>query len=66
MKPLKSPEYGGLVETNLVDEIFYKIPDILHHHEAFLELLRHRLANWDSKQKIGDVFVEVLVASKSQ
>lgn len=58
MKSLKSPEYAYLVESNLVDLIFYQIPEILKHHEAFLDTLRQRLSNWDSKQKVGDVFVE--------
>ncbi|KFM71709.1 Rho guanine nucleotide exchange factor 17, partial [Stegodyphus mimosarum] len=40
MKPLKSPEYSGIVETGLVDEIFFQIPEILNHHEGFLELLK--------------------------
>lgn len=60
MKPLKSPDYGNLVDGNLVDLIFYQIPEILKHHEAFLEILKLRLANWDSKQKVGDVFVEAV------
>lgn len=60
MKPLKSPEYSGIVETGLVDEIFYQIPEILSHHEGFLEHLRQRIVNWDSKQKVGDVFVEAV------
>ncbi|XP_053211596.1 rho guanine nucleotide exchange factor 17-like isoform X5 [Panonychus citri] len=58
MKPLKSPEYSHLVDSNLVDLIFYQIPEILKHHEDFLEILKQRLTNWDTKQKIGDVFVE--------
>ncbi|XP_076321010.1 uncharacterized protein LOC143230770 [Tachypleus tridentatus] len=58
MKPLKSPDNAGIVEPSLVDEIFHQIPEILVHHEGFLEMLRQRLANWDTKQKVGDVFVE--------
>lgn len=60
MKPLKSSEYSGIVEAGLVDEIFYQIPEILSHHEGFLELLKQRIANWDNKQKVGDVFVEAV------
>jgi hypothetical protein len=55
---------GELVDCSLVDEIFYQIPEILTHHEHFLENLRQRLINWDSKQKVGDVFVEA-VSSRS-
>lgn len=51
---------GELVDCTLVDEIFYQIPEILNHHEIFLENLRQRLVNWDSKQKVGDVFVEAV------
>lgn len=58
MKLLKSSEHNTLVDTNLMEEIFFQIPEILSHHETFLELLKERLSNWDSKQKIGDVFVE--------
>lgn len=60
MKPLKSSESANLVDSSLVDEIFYQIPEILNHHESFLELLRLRLSAWDTKQKIGDVFVEAV------
>lgn len=60
MRPLKSPEYSGLVESILVDEMFYQIPEILHHHEAFLERLESRLNSWDSKQKVGDLLSEAV------
>lgn len=58
MRPLKSPDTAGTVDSSLVDEIFYMIPEILSHHEAFLEVLRQRLSCWDTRQKVGDVFVE--------
>ncbi|XP_076331534.1 uncharacterized protein LOC143236821 isoform X2 [Tachypleus tridentatus] len=58
MKPLKSSENAGLVDIILVDEIFYKIPEILTHHERFSESLHQRLSYWDNKQKIGDLFVD--------
>ncbi|XP_076348285.1 rho guanine nucleotide exchange factor 17-like [Tachypleus tridentatus] len=58
MKPLKSSEYMGVIEPSLVNDIFLQIPEILAHHESFLEKLRQRLTNWDTKQKVGDVFVE--------
>ncbi|XP_076362739.1 rho guanine nucleotide exchange factor 17 isoform X3 [Tachypleus tridentatus] len=58
-KPLERTENAALVEKNLVDEIFYKIPEILMHHESFLESVRQRISYWDSKQKIGDLFVDV-------
>ncbi|XP_039288297.1 rho guanine nucleotide exchange factor 17 isoform X2 [Nilaparvata lugens] len=58
LQPLKSPENAGLVEAALVDEIFYQVPAILQHHELFLEELRMRLEHWDTKQRVGDIFLE--------
>ncbi|XP_046648556.1 uncharacterized protein LOC124338515 isoform X2 [Daphnia pulicaria] len=60
LQPLKGPECSGLVESNLVDEIFFQIPAILVHHEVFLEELRKRLESWDSKQCVGGVFLDTL------
>nr|CAD7427363.1 unnamed protein product [Timema monikensis] len=59
LQPLKSPENAGLVDGALVDEIFYQVPAILSHHEVFLEELRRKLEQWDTKQTVGDVFLEV-------
>nr|CAD7201088.1 unnamed protein product [Timema douglasi] len=36
-----------------------KVPAILSHHEVFLEELRRKLEQWDTKQTVGDVFLEV-------
>ncbi|KAL0275885.1 UNVERIFIED_CONTAM: hypothetical protein PYX00_003609 [Menopon gallinae] len=58
LQPLKSPDSGGLVDSSVVDEIFYQIPEILGHHEALLEELTKRLEHWDPRQKIGDVFMD--------
>ena len=54
-------EYSNLIESNLVDEVFYQIPEILGHHESILDTLEDRLSNWDSKQKVGDVFVDSVI-----
>jgi len=35
-----------------------QIPNILLHHEGFLEDLKSRLENWDAKKTIGDWFLE--------
>ncbi|RVE47028.1 hypothetical protein evm_008310 [Chilo suppressalis] len=59
LQPLKSPENAGLLDSFLVDEIFYQVPAILGLHQAFLEQLRRRLEHWDLQQKVGDVFLEV-------
>jgi hypothetical protein len=37
-----------------------QVPAILAHHEVFLEELRKRLEHWDIKQKVGDVFLDVV------
>ncbi|KAH6936785.1 hypothetical protein HPB50_021589 [Hyalomma asiaticum] len=66
MRPLKSPDTAGTVDSSLVDEIFYMIPEILSHHEAFLEVLRQRLSCWDTRQKVGDVFVEAELIKHTQ
>ncbi|KAJ8943415.1 hypothetical protein NQ318_020666 [Aromia moschata] len=51
LEPLKTPENASLLDANLVDEIFYQIPFLLDHHQAFLEELKKRLEQWDVKQK---------------
>lgn len=66
MKPLKSLESSRiLIESNLVDEIFYTIPEILQHHESFLNALQDRLSSdWDTSQVIGNVFIEAVSGRK--
>ncbi|XP_044257449.1 rho guanine nucleotide exchange factor 17 [Tribolium madens] len=63
LEPLKSSENANLLDATLVDEIFYQIPFLLSHHQAFLEELKKRLEHWDIKQKIGDVFLEMFSKS---
>lgn len=58
LQPLKSPD-ANLLDTFLVDEIFYQVPAILSVHQEFLEQLRRRLEQWDLQQKVGDVFLDV-------
>ncbi|KAI1290825.1 Rho guanine nucleotide exchange factor 17 [Halotydeus destructor] len=58
IRPLKSAEGSSIVDSYLVDEIFYEIPDILRHHETFLDQVQNRKTQWDSKQTLGDVFLE--------
>lgn len=62
MKPLKSYDSNkNLIDSSLVDEIFYTIPEILQHHENFLSALQDRLSSdWDSSQVIGNVFIEAV------
>lgn len=47
-----------MVPSVLLDDIFFQIPEILGHHEAFLSDLRARLDAWDSKQTIGNWFID--------
>ncbi|GFV58551.1 DH domain-containing protein [Trichonephila clavipes] len=60
MIPLKSSEHSAEIEGSQVDQIFCQVPEILKFHETFLETLKNRLGYWDTKQKIGDVFVDVV------
>ncbi|XP_067389356.1 rho guanine nucleotide exchange factor 17 [Emydura macquarii macquarii] len=58
MKPLKQPENTILCDPSLVDEIFDQIPELLEHHEQFLEQVHSCVQNWHEKQKVGDVLVQ--------
>ncbi|TRZ02143.1 hypothetical protein DNTS_014238 [Danionella cerebrum] len=58
MKPLKQPENSPLVDPSLVDEIFYQIPEILEHHEIFLEQLVESINQWHDQQTIGHVLIQ--------
>ncbi|XP_038617610.1 rho guanine nucleotide exchange factor 17 [Tachyglossus aculeatus] len=58
MKPLKQPENSILVDPSLVDEIFDQIPELLEHHEQFLEQVHQCVQNWHEKQKVGDLLVQ--------
>lgn len=60
MNPLKSPENSGIIDANVVDEIFFMIPSILNIHERFLDELKRRFETWDPMQKVGDAFIEVV------
>ena len=58
MQPLKQPENSLLCDPSLVDEIFDQIPELLEHHEQFLEQVRHCVQNWHAQQKVGDLLVQ--------
>ncbi|XP_054830464.1 rho guanine nucleotide exchange factor 17 [Eublepharis macularius] len=58
MKPLKQPENTILCDPCLVDEIFDQIPELLEHHEEFLEQISECVQNWHEKQKVGDILVQ--------
>jgi hypothetical protein len=52
MIPLKS---GRTLDSNLVDDIFYKVNEIYMHHATFLTFLGKAVTSWDHKTTIGDV-----------
>nr|XP_055029585.1 LOW QUALITY PROTEIN: rho guanine nucleotide exchange factor 17-like [Misgurnus anguillicaudatus] len=58
MKPLKHPESSPLCDPSLVDEMFYQIPEILEHHEQFLEQVLDCVNQWHDKQIVGDLLVQ--------
>lgn len=62
MNPLKNNESSrSLIDSELVDEIFQTLPEILQHHESFLSALQDRLSsNWDSSKIIGHVLIETV------
>nr|XP_033804891.1 rho guanine nucleotide exchange factor 17 [Geotrypetes seraphini] len=58
MKPLKQPENSFLCDPSLVDEMFDQIPELLEHHEQFLEEVHRCVETWHEMQKVGDMLVK--------
>ncbi|XP_064158672.1 rho guanine nucleotide exchange factor 17-like [Anguilla rostrata] len=58
MKPLKHPENSPLCDPSLVDEMFYQIPEILEHHEQFLEQILGCVNDWHDRQTVGQLLIE--------
>ncbi|XP_040195988.1 rho guanine nucleotide exchange factor 17 isoform X1 [Rana temporaria] len=58
MKPLKQPENSSMCDPSLVDEIFDQIPELMEHHEQFLEQVNHVVQNWPDIQTVGDILVQ--------
>nr|XP_023648178.1 rho guanine nucleotide exchange factor 17 isoform X2 [Paramormyrops kingsleyae] len=58
MKPLKHPEHSPLCDPSLVDEMFYQVPEILEHHEQFLERVVDCVNDWHDRQTVGHLLVE--------
>jgi hypothetical protein len=50
MIPLK---LSPIIDSTLVDDIFYKVPEILNHHAIFLDFLERAFLNWDEYQTVG-------------
>lgn len=57
MRPLKQPDSSSMVDPLLVDEIFYQIPEILEHHENFLEQVSGCVAQWHDRQTVGHILI---------
>lgn len=58
MQPLKQPENSLLCDPSLVDEIFDQIPELLEHHEQFLEQVRLCVQTWHAQQKVGALLIQ--------
>ena len=62
MQPLKQAENSLLCDPSLVDEIFDQIPELLEHHEQFLEQVRHCVQTWHAEQKVGHLLIQSVSA----
>lgn len=58
MRPLKQPDSGSIVDPLLVDEMFYQIPEILEHHEQFLEQVASCVHQWHDRQTVGHLLIQ--------
>ncbi|KAK6101662.1 RhoGEF domain family protein [Brugia pahangi] len=57
MRPLRQPLECTLIDPILADKIFYKVPEILIHHQHFLAALCDRLDAFQTDTRIGDVLL---------
>ena len=57
MRPLRQPLECTLIEASLVDKIFYRIPEILAHHQVLLTTLSQRIDQWHKDAILGDVLL---------
>ncbi|CAI2348204.1 unnamed protein product [Caenorhabditis sp. 36 PRJEB53466] len=57
MRPLRQPLECTLIEASLVDKIFYRVPEILAHHQVLLAALSQRIEQWHKDAIIGDVLL---------
>uniref|UniRef100_A0A1I7TMT2 DH domain-containing protein n=1 Tax=Caenorhabditis tropicalis TaxID=1561998 RepID=A0A1I7TMT2_9PELO len=57
MRPLRQPLECTLIEASLVDKIFYRIPEILAHHQVLLTTLSQRIEQWHKDAILGDVLL---------
>lgn len=52
MIPMKTQ---GILDSNLVDDMFYKINEIYMHHATLLAFMERTLQVWNSTTTIGDI-----------
>ncbi|VDM52186.1 unnamed protein product [Angiostrongylus costaricensis] len=57
MRPLRQPLECTLIEPGLADKIFYKVPEVLAHHQVLLAALSSRIEEWNKDSVIGDVML---------
>ncbi|KAK5973854.1 Rho guanine nucleotide exchange factor osg-1, partial [Trichostrongylus colubriformis] len=57
MRPLRQPLECTLIEPGLADKIFYKVPEVLAHHQVLLAALSSRIEEWHKDSVIGDVLL---------
>ncbi|KAM9318661.1 rho guanine nucleotide exchange factor 17 [Pholidichthys leucotaenia] len=58
MRPLKQPDGISIVDPLLVDEMFCQIPEILEHHEQFLDQVSGCVNQWHDRQTIGNLLIQ--------
>lgn len=58
MRPLKQPDSSSIVDPLLVDEMFFQIPEILEHHEHFLDQVSDCVNQWHDKQIVGYLLIQ--------
>ena len=52
MIPMKTQ---GILDSNLVDDMFYKVNEIYMHHATLLTFMEVALQNWTTTATIGDI-----------
>lgn len=58
MVPLKTQ---SSVDDNIVDNIFYMIPEILTHHSIYLDFLDSVWKHWDSSHStVGNIITTIV------
>lgn len=55
-EPLLGP-HSSVLSHRKVRQIFYRVQDIQQCHQMFQMALASRVSEWDSSEKIGDLFV---------